>query len=223
MKINFDILKSNSLFKDMSTNEIEKILVCLNAKARRYKKGSIIYMAGESAENIGIIMSGSVQIIKEDYLGNRSIIASLHQSEMFGEVFACAGIKKSPVTVVSAADCEIMLFNFNKIITSCTSACVFHTKLIENMLNIIAKKTIILNQKVQLLSGRSIREKISSYLVLQMEKSNSDSFEIRLNRNELADFLCADRSALSRELSNMRKDGIIDFSGEKFKVLKKTH
>ncbi|WP_110956099.1 Crp/Fnr family transcriptional regulator [Anaerosinus massiliensis] len=220
MKKNVEFLRKVRLFRDMDNEKIEVMMNCLGAVERRYKKDTMIFMAGDPISEVGIILKGTVQVIKEDMLGNRSIVAHLTEGELFAETLACAGVLNSPVTTVAMTNCEILFIGFRRIITSCTSSCEFHSKLIENMLNIIAQKNIVLNYKLNLLSQRTIGEKLRTYFLSEMEKTGSDKFMIPFSRNELADFLCVDRSALSRELSKLRDQGKIKFNKNEFEIMK---
>ncbi len=131
----------------------------------------------------------------------------------------CAGIQTSPVNVDASSDCEVMFVDFKRMITSCNNACSFHAKLIENMLRLVANKNMFLSQKNEFLSCRSIREKLMSYLYFEMKRMGSKSFDTTFSRQELADYLCVDRSAMSRELCKMRDEGIIKFEKSKLIIL----
>lgn len=219
MKKYLEVLKTCMLFTDISEDDILKIVICLNSRVKKYKKDSAIMLADDMISSVGIVLSGSVQIIKEDYLGNKNILTELSASEIFAETFTCAGIKKSPVTVLSATGCEILFVDYRKIITVCPSSCEFHTRLIANMLRLIANKNLMLNQKIEFMSKRTTREKLLSYLAAQAEKSKCKSFTIPFSRAEMADFLCVDRSAMSRELCRLRNEGLLRFKGNEFKIL----
>lgn len=219
MKKYLKLLQENELFSNFKLNNLENILNCLSAKISNYSKKDIIIHQGENTGFIGIVLSGTVQIIKEDSEGNINILSNLRANEIFAETFAYARIKESPVTVQAEEDCEILFIDSGKIIKTCSNACIFHTNLIENMLSMIAKKNILLNQKIEILSKRSIREKLQTFLNIQSELNHSKKFLIPYNREELAFFLCTDRSALSRELCSMRDDGLISFSKNEFEIL----
>lgn len=206
------------LFKDIKTNEIEKLLSCLNIYTRLILKGNFILHEGDDIESIGIILSGFVQIIRNDEIGNRIIQTGLGSGSIFAESFVCAGIKKSPVAVVAAEDTEILFIPFNKMIRSCDAACSFHYKLIENMMNLIARKNLMLNGKIEILTKRSIREKVIEYLGQEKKRSKMNTFIIPFSRNELADYICVDRSALSRELGKMKELGLISVDGNRFSL-----
>lgn len=216
MKNIFGKIKSNPLFEGIAFEDFEKLLKCLSAKTRNYKKDEIILLAGNNVNFVGLILSGSVKIIKEDAHGNATILTKLLALELFGETFACAGVNHSPVTVQTAEDSEILFIDYKRSITSCTTACPFHTKLIENMLKLISKKNLLLNQKNEILSKRTTREKL--LLFFDNQRGRAKKFTIPYNREELASHLCVDRSAMSRELCKMRDEGLIDFNKSKFAV-----
>lgn len=216
MKNYYPILKKNMLFEGIDEMDIGSLLKCLSASTKKFSKGDIIYMDGETILHVGIILSGRLQIVKEDYFGNRTIMSDLGVGEIFGEVFACSKIDKIPVTVISAMDSEILFINYRQILAVCPSSCEFHLKLISNMLDILALKNLMLNHKIDCLSKRTTRERILTYLSFQSRKAESSSFKIPFNRQELADYLCVDRSAMSSELGKMRDEGIIEFNKNKF-------
>lgn len=214
-----NILKKVKLFEGLSEHDTETALNCLGKKNAKFEKGDVIISAGEPVSDIGIVLNGSVQIMKEDFNGARSIISQLYPSAIFGEALACAGVKQSPVTVAALSNCDILFIPFSKITNTCNgNTCGFHSKVISNMLKILAQKNVFLNSKIEHLSKRSIREKLLSYLNEESRKHNSKEFTIPFNRNELADYLFLDRSAMSRELGKMRDDGLIEFDKSRFRL-----
>lgn len=219
MNKDFKILEQVSLFNGINSAELSNILECLNGNVRQYPKNQSIIRAGEEITSLGIILTGSVQVVREDVMGNRMIVAGLEEGEIFGETFVCAGLKESPVSVFAMEACRILWISVKKIVSTCATACSFHSRLITNLLELLARKNLYLNSKMELLSKRSMRDKIMSFLALQMEQHKNSSFEISLNRNELADYLCIDRSAMSRELSKLRDEGIIEYRKNCFTIL----
>jgi len=193
------------------------VINCMDAKTKSCGKGEVILLTGDRADHIGQLLSGSVQVIKESADGNITILTELAPPELFGEVFACAGIARSPVTVQAAEKCRILLFNYKKVITLCPSSCSFHSKLVENMLGIIAQKTLALNQKIEILSRRTTRDKLLAFFDAQ--RGTAKKFTIPYNREELAQYLCVDRSAMSGELCKLRDDGLIRFRKNEFELL----
>jgi CRP-like cAMP-binding protein len=218
MKRLFELPKSNDLFNGIALSDFEKMMDCLSTRKTAYQKGEVILLAGNPVNFIGLVVSGSVQILKTDIDGRVNLLAELGVSELFGETFACAGIDHSPVTVIASEHTEVLLMNYRKIITTCTSACTFHNKLIENMIKLLARKNLMLNQKIEILSKRTTREKLMCFF--HLHRGAAKKFTIPFNREELAQYLCVDRSAMSAELSKMRDEGIIKFEKNVFEVLK---
>lgn len=219
MKKYFEVLRKCELFNDASADDLENMLRCLSAKDKFYSKNDFIFLEEDKADYIGIVISGTVCVIKEDYWGNRAILAKLDEGELFGETYALADTDKLPVSVIATQDCEIIFLDCKKILRLCSNSCSFHTKLINNLLKIIANKNIALNQKIYHLVKRSTREKLISYLSEQAEKNHSNTFSIIFNRQELADYLSVERSAMSNELSKLRDEGIIEYSKNEFKLM----
>jgi len=212
-------LQKNALFKDFVEADLDSVIKCLSSKVDVFKKKDVILLQGDPVHFVGIVLSGSIQIIKEDMEGNVNIIAHLGINDIFAEAFACADIIECPVTVQAIEDCEILFIDYKKIIKTCHKACIFHSSLIENMLSVIAKKNITLNQKIEILSKRTTREKLLAFFDNQIQVTHSKKFIIPYNREGLANYLCVDRSALSRELCNMRDEGLIKFVKNEFEIL----
>ena len=210
------ILNSCPLFSGIAAEQLERLLDCLSAAARVYHRDEFIFRAEEPARFVGIVLSGSVNIAQEDYWGNRNILGRAAPGELFGEAFSCAGAEHLPVSVIAAEDAEILRIDCRKIITACAAACDFHTQLIANMLQILAEKNIMLTRKMEYISKRTLREKLIAYLSAQAAQAGRSSVRIPFNRQELADYLCAERSALSRELGAMKKDGLLDYRKNHF-------
>ena len=213
----YEVAKSNLLFQGISFSDFERILNCMSTKTAGYKKNDVIMLSGETVDFVGLVLSGAVQIIKEDMEGRIAILTELGVSELFGEVFVCAGITQSPVTVLATENTEVLLMNYKKIITTCTTACPFHARLIENMLKLIAFKNLVLSQKNEILSKRTTREKLIAFFDIQ--RGAAKKFTIPYNREELAYYLCVDRSAMSNELCKMRDEGLIKFQKSAFEIL----
>lgn len=219
MKNNYNKILGNSLFKGISNNDLTSITTCFNSHEKEYHKNEIILHEGDYLNFIGVVIYGSVKILKTDYQGNEVIIAEILAGDTFSEVFACANISYSPVSIVSSTESLILFLDYKKIISTCNNSCVFHHTLISNMLNIIANKSLYLNRRIDIISKRTLRDKILTYF--HYESCGSNKFSIFMNREELANFLCADRSALSNELSKMKKDKIIDYHKNEFILLDK--
>lgn len=217
----FQILQKCPLFYDISQQNLSDMLDCLGTKVTSCKKGVTVIKENDPANNIGIVLSGSVQIIRNDYFGNRSIVASIGPAELFGESFACAGVARIPVTVIASEFTEVLFIDCRKIIRSCSSACLFHQQIIYNLLKVMAEKNLIFHQKIEITSKRTTREKLLAYLLLQAQKNHSDCFEIPYSRQELADYLDVERSGLSVEISKLCRQGIIETDRKKFRLIRK--
>ena len=213
------IIKKCPLFAGIEDGNIDKILPCLSAVVRQAEKNTFIFSAEDRVRTVGLVLSGSVHIVNEDFWGRKDILSQLGPGELFAESFSCAREEKLPVGVLAVEPTVYMLIDCGKLIRTCTSACMFHTRLISNMLQVIAHKNIRLMRKVEQVSKRTTREKLLSYLSAESQKAGSDAFDIPFNRQELADYLSVDRSAMSSELGRMRGEGLIDYARNHF-VLK---
>lgn len=223
MKEFFSLLLQTALFEGFSEQDLAGVLGCLPARRRRFAKNAVILLAGEPATDVGIVLSGDIRVLQEDLLGNRSILAEFGPGHLFAEAFACARVGSIPVTVTAASDCEVLFLGYRQIVTTCSSACGFHTRLIANMMAILAQKNLLLSEKLAVMSRRSTREKLLAYLSGQATRAGSREFSIPFNRQELADYLCVDRSAMSAELGRLRGEGVLDFSRSRFVLLGETH
>ncbi len=219
MFTDFEFLQKVPLFANIAAHDLPSLMSCLSASVKTYEKDETIFMAGQPAISVGIILSGGAHVLNEDFMGNRTIIAALGEGELFGESMACAHVERLPVSVMATEDSRVMLIDYRKIVSVCPSSCSFHSRLIENMLTIVASKNVILNQKVEIISRRSTREKLIAYLSAQAQRAGSNSFTIPFSRQDLADFLCVERSAMSAEISRLQKDGMIKTSKNKFELL----
>lgn len=219
MKKYLAILRKCPLFNQIEEENLISMLSCLGAKVEFFDKKYTIFAEGNPAKYIGIMLSGSAQIVRIDYYGNRSILSNVEPSEVFAEAFACAGIPSLPVTVIANEPCEVMLINCNHILHTCTNNCEFHQQLIFNLMKDLASKAIMFQQKIEVTSKRSTREKLMAYLTIQAKKADSDSFDIPFDRQELADYLEVDRSGLSTEISKLRREGIIENHRKHFILL----
>ncbi|MCL2807800.1 MAG: Crp/Fnr family transcriptional regulator [Coriobacteriia bacterium] len=210
---------SCSLFRDIEASSVDALINCLRATKRSYKKAEFVFHADSMASSVGIVESGSVNVIQEDYWGNRTILAHLKPGELFGEAYSCAPEQRLPVSVVATEDTSILLLDYRKIISSCPSSCAFHARLIANMLHIVASNNIRLTKKLEHVSKKTLREKLLSFLSSEAVHSSNSTITVPFDRQELAEYLCVDRSALSRELSSMKRDGIITYKKNHFTLL----
>lgn len=212
-------LRNSELFKNISDEDIIKSIECLKGKVTKYNKDDIIYSIGDEINKIGIILYGSILITKDDIMGNRNILTSISESGLFAETFVCSNIKYIPVTVIANEESEILFLEFKQFINSCKSNCDFQNKLIMNMLYILANKNFTLNNKLEILSTKTTRDKLIAYFNIQINIKKTNKFKIPFNREALADYLNLNRSSMSRELSKMRDEGIIKFNKNEFEIV----
>ena len=214
-----NLLQSIDLFNGMAGSEILSLLPCLDARTRYYEKGDAIFLSGGSVKRFGVVLSGRVQIIQEDFYGNRGIIAEIGAGGLFGESFAFAKTDVLPVSVSASESGEVLFLDSAKLACPCAEACVFHTAIIRNMLSIVSMKNITLTRKIEITSKRTTREKLLAYLSYEAKKAGLSSFVIPFNRQELADYLSVERSAMSAELSRLRGEGLLDYHKSRFTLL----
>lgn len=219
MKKYIPILKRTKLFAGVAEDEIGAMLSCLDARVCEYKKGEYVFRQGEHLHHITVLVSGELHIQHDDYWGNRAIVNRIAVGEMFGEAYLAPESGALLNDVVALEDSAVIFFDVQRIITACSSACRFHSMVIQNLFFAISEKNRRLVQKLGHISKRTTREKLISYLSEEAKRQNSASFTIPFNRQQLADFLSVDRSAMSNELCKMRDDGFLTFEKNQFKLL----
>lgn len=212
------LLKNSKLFQGIDEKEITSMLGCLSAVRRNFHKGETVFRRGEQIDCVALLLAGSIHIQKEDYWGNLSILNEITEGEIFGEVYACLGSEEILNNAVAVKDSEVLFLDVKRILTMCPSACPFHGRLIRNLLSVMALKNKMLTQKMEHMSKRTTREKLLSYLSEQSQRAGSPVFDIPFNRQQLADFLSVDRSAMSAELGRMRDEGILSFERSHFEL-----
>ena len=219
MKEYIPVLKSTKLFAGVGEEDITSMLTCLGARLRTYKKGEYVLRQGEHLEDILVLAKGRLHIQRDDYWGNRSILGYIGIGEIFGEAYAAPESGTLLNDVIALEESSVFFFDVKRIITTCSSACRFHTAVVQNLFFTIAEKNRSLVQKLGYMSRRTTREKLISYLSEEAKKQNSPYITIPFNRQQLADYLSVDRSAMSSELSKMRDDGLLEFEKNRFRLL----
>ncbi len=212
-------LLGTPLFAGIDREELDRMMGCLCASQKAYPSGGSVMLAGDDADRVGLVIEGSVQVSREDINGNRNILARFGEGELFGEVFACMGVERIPVTVIASPGTTVLFIDLKRIVGSCGIACAFHSRLIANLLRLLAQKNLLLNEKVTCVGHRSTREKIEAFLMMQWEKEGQNPFKIPFTRAEMADYLCVDRSAMSAVLGKMRDEGVLRFNRSSFELL----
>ncbi len=208
-----DILLSLPLFEGMRSDEVLRFLTSCRAFVTDFNGGDVIFSAGDSARFIGAVLSGSARIVRDDFYGNRNIIAHTERGELFGEAFALAGEKHLPVSVLAAERSAVLFMDGHFLLSDGGRAAL-------NMLKIASRKNVVLNNKIEVMSKRTTREKLLAYFLQQSEKCGSNEFTIPFNRQELADFLSVDRSAMCTELGRLSRGGLIEFRKNRFKLVR---
>ena len=213
------LLSKCALFKNVKEEDLGSLLSCLNSYTKNYKDEEYIFFAGNEINYVGVILSGSAEIIKENLAGSRHIMAFLGPAHIFAEGIVCTPKRISPVTLRVKEDSKILFIPYERIIKSCGNTCNFHVQLIQNMMMILGQKNFNLNSKIELLTLKGMREKIAAYLLTESKNSNSLSFQIVPNRNELAEYLNVSRTSMCRELARMKELNILDYYQNSFKIL----
>lgn len=213
------ILSNTQLFGGINENDIKNLLVCVGARQKKYKKGETIFSDGEITQHIGLILSGMAIVVYADVWGNNSVLGNVTEGEVFAEPYACLKNEPLLVNIIAAKDAEVMFINASRVLGMCNNICQFHAKLIRNLLTVCAAKNLQLSRRIMHTASKSIRGRLLSYFSECAKKALSSSFDIPYNRQQLADYLSVDRSAMCNELSKMQKDGLIKYSGNNFEII----
>lgn len=209
-------LRNCWLFRGLSVEDIQTVLSCISAHRRIYEKQEILFHAGDSVPQVGIILHGQLHIFREDFWGNQTILTALPSGEVFGEVFACLPNQTADVSARAIQQTEVLYLNMQRLLTGCPAACPFHAQIMRNLITVLAQKNRVLNRKMHHLTQRSIRGKLLSYLSEQRTLCGQTTFCIPFNRQQLADYLSVDRSALSAALSRLQQEGILTYRKNQF-------
>ena len=214
-----EILQRCPLFASIRAEHLLRMLGCLGARVTAFDKKYTILAEGGPTKYIGVMLSGTAQIQQVDYYGNRSILSKVQAGEAFAEAFACAETERLPVAVVAVEPCEVMLIDVEHILHTCENNCGFHQQLIFNLMRDLANKTVLFHRKIEVVSKRTTREKLMTYLLQEAKKARSNTFTIPFDRQELADYLEVDRSGLSSEIGKLRAQGILESHRKEFTLL----
>jgi len=208
----------NLLFRGIDGPALASMLHCLGARTEHARKGETLLMAGDRPEYIGVVLAGLLHISRGDRDGNRSLLATVPPGEIFAEALCCAGVAESPVTVTASVESTVLLLPFRRIPRTCPKACAHHAKLIENMLGLLAEKALRLQERMEIVCLKSVRAKALRHLASFVPEQGR-SVTIPFNREQWADYLCVERSALSHELARMKRDGLIEYKKNHFTML----
>lgn len=214
-------LTDTALFRGATAAEVRKMLACLGAFVRNYDKGAVILHAGDCTDNMGMVLSGSVNIEIDDLWGNKTILGHADAGQLFAETYACIPGEPLMVSAVAAEKCEILFLNAVRLLAPCINTCAHHSRLIQNLLAITANKNLALSRRSLHTSSKTIRGRLLSYLSEQAKQSGSVRFTIPFNRQQLADYLGVDRSALSNELGKMQHEGLLTYEKNRFSLMQR--
>ncbi|MFA5561590.1 MAG: Crp/Fnr family transcriptional regulator [Eubacteriales bacterium] len=212
-----------ALFRGMTPEEVASLLRCLQARQAFYPKNTMVFRMGEPISEVGVVLSGVVHVVREDFWGNRNILAEQLPGDLFGESYAGAGETLSDVSVIVDRDAEILFLQLSRLLHTCRDSCDFHARLIRNLLFILSEKNLRLSKKLGHMSKRTTRDKLLSYLSEQAHRAGGRQFTIPYNRTKLAEYLSVDRSAMWVELCRMREEGLLDFERNRFTLHELSH
>ena len=219
MKDFLSVIRSSSLFSGISEDELPAVLSCLNMRKESFSKDCFLLRVGDTADSIGLVLSGNVLIIQEDIWGNRNILSKAGPGQSFAAAYACAPGSVLNVSVVAETPVTAMFLNENRILNVCSSTCVHHSRIIRNLLGELAEKNLHFSEKLSHMGQRTTRAKLMSYLSAEAQRLGKYEFDISFSRQQLADYLAVERSGLSLELGKMKRDGLLNFHKNHF-VLK---
>lgn len=214
----YNQIKNSPVFFGMNDEELKALLECFNARIKTYDEGEMIIRQGDVISNIYLVLEGNVNIEKDSYWGRRIIVTQLGPNENIALAFVASRNIEVSIDAIAANKTKLLLLSYSKCTSMCQNACTKHKILINNLFEILSKENINLLQKIENISQKTIRDKLLTYLSNESKRAKSNSFEIPFNRQDLADYLNIDRSAMSFELSKMQKDGLINFDKNKFSL-----
>ena len=211
-------LSTFALFRGIEESDLPGLLSCMEAGELSFRKGETLLHCGERTEQLGLVLAGTVHIVRDDFWGNRSIVGFAGPGDVFAESYALTG-EPLGVSALAATDCAVLFFGASKVISGCAQVCGFHEQLSRNLLGMVAKKTLLLTEKMRHMARKTTREKLLSYLSAQALRAGTSEFEIPLDRQQMADFLGVERSAMSAALGRLRDEGILEFRKNRFRLL----
>ena len=201
------------IFKNIDSNQKEYLMNCLDARISRFKKDNTIASYIGNTNIVGVVLDGTAEIVRYDYNGNRTILEKLEKDSIFGDIFT--SLDNSELIITATSECEVLFLEYGNLIKRCSKACPFHSTLIDNVFKILANKLIFNQKKIEILMNKTIREKLRTYFSSVSNSKGSKTFTLPFSYTDLADFLAIDRSAMTREIKNLKDDGIISTEGRK--------
>ena len=217
--MNYSVLSDCILFTSIEPKNLPHLLSCMDAREKTFTANEYLWLTDDEVNVVGVLLSGSLELIKENPAGVRHILDFVGPGQLFGEGIVCTRLRLSPVTVRATEKSRVLFLPFQRIIRTCGSSCGFHHQIIQNMLLLLGEKNKLLNRKIELLALKGMREKLATYLLYESDKQKSQPFTIIPNRNELAEYLNVSRSSMCRELGRMKDEGLIDYYQHSFKIM----
>lgn len=211
-------LEGCKLLEGIKAQDMPRLFGCLKARCQDFRRDQFLLRAGDSQDELGILLTGSVSVVREDYWGNRSLVQKLGPLDIFAESYALSGSAPLRVSVVAGEDSRVLWLDGPLMLERCQKNCEFHQRLLLNLTQSMAQKNLALSRKIELLALRSTKEKLLNYLSQEALLQGSDRFSITLSRQELADYLCVDRSAMCAMLSRLKREGALDYHRNHFRI-----
>ena len=203
------------IFHDISDEDVDAMIQCFRMRRARFEAGRTICVYGECRGEVGVLLRGRAELVRFDQEGKRTILEQLESGGVFGEELTFVPALGDCVEVVSGGDCEVLFMEYAHIMKRCEKACAHHSKLVQNMFRLVTEQTRRLSQRVEVLSRRSIRDKLMCWFQLRRLAAGADSFTLPFTLSALADYISADRSAMMRELKRMKEEGLVEMDGRR--------
>ena len=203
------------IFHDITNSEVEAMIHCFRMRRARFEAGRTVCVYGERRGEVGVLLRGRAELVRFDREGNRTILEQLDPGGVFGEDLTFISALGDCVEVISGGDCEVLFMEYAHIMKRCEKACAHHSQLVQNMFRLVTEQVRRLSRRVEVLSRRSIREKLQCYFRLCCLEAGADTFQLPFTLSALADYISTDRSAMMRELKKMREDGLVAIDGRR--------
>jgi len=210
-------LSQTLLFSGVSDTDCGRMLVCFHGQTRHYRSGDVILSYDGKNEQVGILESGAAVLERFDVHGGRNVLEEIREGEIFGESIAFSNTSGDAYSVRCLKDAEVLFIPMGELTKRCENACACHSQVVSNLLTIVSSKVMRLSERVELLSRRSIRERILYYF--SMHAKPGEEFTLPCSLSSLADYLCVDRSAMTREIGRMREEGLIEGERRVYRIL----
>ena len=218
MKDFLPVIRASRLFSGVSEQELEAMLACLRPETKDYPKDAFVLRAGDTAEAVGLVLSGTILMLQEDVWGNRNILSKAGPGQIFAAAYACAPGSVLNVSALAETPVTVLFLNVGRVLTLCPAACAHHSRIIRNLLGELAGKNLRLGEKLTHMGQRTTRAKIMSYLSAEAQRLGTYELDIPFSRQQLADYLGVERSGLSLELGKMKQDGLLEFHKNHFEL-----